>query len=86
MRKFAMGAFPPTRDVVKSGFAEIMDKLSDFSWHFYRFNIERKLFDAERRASGAAGSGSEERADAGRRRLQADVRLGGCSLGPLPPP
>jgi hypothetical protein len=48
MRKFAMCAFPATRDFVKSGFSEIVDKLSDFSWHFYRFNMSRKLFDAER--------------------------------------
>jgi hypothetical protein len=31
MRKFAMCAFPATWNFVKSGFAEIVDKLSDFS-------------------------------------------------------
>ena len=63
MRKFAMCAFPATWDFVKSDFSEIVDKLSDFPWHFYRFNIERKLFDAERRASAAAESRSEGRVD-----------------------
>jgi hypothetical protein len=47
MRKLAMCAFPAAWDFVKSGFSEIVDKLSDFPWHVYRFNIERTLFDAE---------------------------------------
>jgi hypothetical protein len=34
MRKFAMCAFAATWDFVKSGCSEIVDKLSDFSWHF----------------------------------------------------
>jgi hypothetical protein len=50
MRKFAMGAFAAPRNFVKSGCTEIVDKLTDFSWHFYRFNSECKLFDAERPA------------------------------------
>jgi hypothetical protein len=48
MRKFAVGTFATPRNFVKSGCAKIVDKLSDFSWHFYRFNRECKLFDAER--------------------------------------
>jgi len=48
MRKFAMRAFPATWDFVESGFPEIVDKLSDFSWYFYRFNVERKLLNDER--------------------------------------
>jgi hypothetical protein len=47
MRKFAMGAFAAPGDFVKAGGTEIVDKLSDFSWHFYRFKKECKLFDAE---------------------------------------
>jgi hypothetical protein len=35
MRKFAMCAFPAAWDFVKPGFSEIVDKLSDFPWHFY---------------------------------------------------
>ena len=64
MRKFAMGAFAASGDFVKAGGAEVVDKLSDFSWHFYRFKKECKLFDAERHASPAAGSRSEVRAKA----------------------
>jgi hypothetical protein len=47
MRKFAMGAFATPGDFVKAGGTEIVDKLSDFSWHFYRFKKDYKLFDAE---------------------------------------
>lgn len=54
MRKFAMRAFASPWNFVKSGCAEIVDKLSDFSWHFYRFNRECKLFDAERLGGSAA--------------------------------
>jgi len=47
MRKFSMGAFSTTWDFVKPRCAKILDKLSDFSWHFYRFTLWRKPFYAE---------------------------------------
>jgi hypothetical protein len=53
MRKFSLGAFSTPWDFVKPCVAKILDKLSDFSRHFYRFNVWRKLFDAERRPSAA---------------------------------
>jgi hypothetical protein len=68
MRKFTVGTFATPRDFVKSGCTKIVDKLSDFSWHFYRFNRKCKLFDAERPSSPAAESGSG--ADAGGRQVQ----------------
>jgi len=34
MGKFAVCAFAATWDFVKSGCSEIVDKFSDFSWHF----------------------------------------------------
>jgi hypothetical protein len=70
MRKFTMCPFAAAWNFVKSGCAEIVDKLSDFSWHVYRFSRECKLFDAERCGSGAAESGSDGGADAVSRRLQ----------------
>jgi hypothetical protein len=75
MRKFAMCAFAATGDFVKSGCSEIVDKLSDLSWHFYHFNIARTLLDAERQRSPAAGSGSDVGADAVGSQVQRFVRL-----------
>jgi hypothetical protein len=48
MRKFSMGAFATTGDFVKPRCAKTLDKLSDFPWHFFRFNLWRKLFYAKR--------------------------------------
>jgi hypothetical protein len=39
VRKFAVCAFSATWDFVKPRGAKSLDKLSDLSWHFYRFNF-----------------------------------------------
>lgn len=34
MSKFTMRSFSATRHLVKAGIFQIMEKISDFSWHF----------------------------------------------------
>jgi hypothetical protein len=58
MRKFSMGTFSTTWDFVKPRCSKILDKLSYFPWHFFRFNLWRKLFYAERRSSPASAVGT----------------------------
>jgi hypothetical protein len=53
VRKFAVCAFSTTWDFVKPRGAKILDKLSDLSWHFYRFSLWRKLLKEHRRITPA---------------------------------